>query len=178
MAAIDKLYFDSPKEALEFYLWAEMFDDYCVKATQKSLIDCFLFRHWWLTDEELQGFWPNGRPITNTPKCIDDWLWNHCPLDFVRKKMEDWWDYSEDDLNNPEFYIDRAFDRDQWRKDKTLSALTKEINYNLKWLETDYPEWCDREYVDKAIRIIQTIKSGKGYYRVINSSDMLSTLIY
>lgn len=88
MAGIDKLYFDSPKEALEFYLWAEMFDDYCVKATQKSLIDCFYIRHWWFTDKELKGFWSCGKPIVNTPCCIDDWLWNHCPLTSVRKKWK------------------------------------------------------------------------------------------
>ena len=41
--------------------------------------------------------------------------------------MEDWWDYSDKDLNKPEFYIERAFDRNQWRKDKTINALEKEI---------------------------------------------------
>ena len=34
-----------------------------------------------------------------------------------------WWDYSDKDLNKPEFYIERAFDRNQWRKDKTINAL-------------------------------------------------------
>lgn len=178
MAAIDKLYFDSPKEALEFYLWAEMFDDYCVKATQKSLIDHFLFRHWWFSKKEKQGFWPNGHPVISTPECIDKWLWNHCPLSFVRKKMEDWWGYSDKDLDNPEFYIERGFDRNQWRKDRTIKAMRKEIDYNLKWLESDFPQWCNRKDIDKCIRIIQTIKSGKDYYKCISPSDLLSNLVY
>jgi hypothetical protein len=178
MAAIDKLYFDSPKEALEFYLWAEMFDDYCIKETQKSLIDCFYMRHWWFTDKELKGFWPCERPIINTPCCIDDWLWNHCPLDFVRKKMEDWWGYSDEDLNNPEFYIERSFDRDQWRKERTIKALKKEIDDNIKWLESDFPQWCNRKDVDKCIKIIQTIKYNKDYYKCISPSDLLSSLVY
>lgn len=178
MAGIDKLYFDSPKEALEFYLWAEMFDDYCVKATQKSLIDCFYMRHWWLTDKELKGFWPGGRPVINTPECIDKWLWNHCPLDFVRKKMEDWWDYSDEDLNNPEFYIERSFDRDQWRKEKTVKSLEKEIEEQNKWLNSDFPHFYEKKSVKYANKVLNYIKSGKNYYSIVKPEDWLSYCIY
>ena len=160
MAAIDKLYFDSAKEIKEFYEWAEMFDDYCIKETQLSLIDCFYIRSWWFKDDNY--FYPHKIPVINTPISIDRWLWKHCPLSFVREKMRDWWGYDKD-YKDTLFYIDRAFDRDKWRDNRNKQEILSDIAFCKQMLERD-PE--DKYYLRK-LSICQSILESieKGNYR-------------
>lgn len=92
--------------------------------------------------------------------------------------MEDWWGYSDKDLNNPEFYIERAFDRKQWRIDKTINALEKEIEDQNQWLDSDFPHFYEKKHVKYAKRVLDYIKSGKNYYSIVKSEDWLSSCIY
>lgn len=122
MAMIDKLYLNTRKEALNYYLWAEMFDDFCFKATNKSLLDCFYYRHYNM---------PNIYNVlcTNTSLNVDEWVWMHCPLKPVRDYMQNMWGYTDRNRRTWKLYIDRNFDREKFRLNRTLSALNTELQY-------------------------------------------------
>lgn len=92
--------------------------------------------------------------------------------------MEDWWNYSDEDLNNPEFYIERSFDRDQWRKERTTKALEKEIEDQNQWLNSDFPHFYEKKSVKYAKKVLDYIKSGKNYYSIVKPEDSLSYYIY
>ena len=170
MAAIDKLYFDSTKEIKEFYEWAEMFDDYCVKEIQLSLIDCFYIRSWWFKDDNY--FYPHKIPVINTPISIDKWLWKHCPLPFVREKMQNWWGYDKD-YKNTLFYIDRAFDRDEWRDDRNKRAILSDIAFCKQMLENDSE---NKYYLRKLSTYLSILKSiEKGNYRHLLNQNTWET---
>lgn len=161
MAALDKLYLKSKKEILEFYLWCEMFDDLCVKETQKSIMDYWYLRIHHIVS--LPNFIPHGTPVINTPFCIDKWLWKHCPLPFIREEMISWWGYGKNKESHKKFcfYLTRSFDRDEWRKKKTMKEL----------LEQAKCPWQDRVKRKVAYAIYLKIKSGKCQYNYLKRAD-------
>ena len=102
MAGIDKIYLKSKKEFIQFYEWSEMFDDFCIKETNDSIIDCFYYRPYMIENNQTEYI------ATNTSCAIDEWLWKHCPLDFIRKYMSENWGYTDRNKNKWLFYIDRS----------------------------------------------------------------------
>ena len=174
MAALDKLYFDSAKEIKEFYEWAEMFDDYCIKETQLSLIDCFYIRSWWFKDDNY--FYSHKIPVINTPISIDRWLWKHCPLPCVREKMRDWWGYDKD-YKDTLFYIDRAFDRDKWRKTRNLKVILSDIEF-YQGLLKDYPDdKSTKKSIDKLTFILKAIYQNN-YRHLLNQDNWETSYLF
>ena len=174
MAAIDKLYFDSAKEIKEFYEWAEMFDDYCIKETQLSLIDCFYIRSWWFKNNNY--FYPHKIPVINTPISIDRWLWKHCPLSFVREKMRDWWGYDKD-YKDTLFYIDRAFDRDKWRKTRNLKVILSDIEFYQGLLKNHPDDKFAKKSIDKLTLILKAIYQDN-YRHLLNQDNWETSYLF
>ena len=152
MAAGDKLYFSNVKEIITFYKWCEMFDDMCVKETQKSILD-----YWYPIDHIINyKNLPNKYPTVNLPFCLRNWLWRHCPLQFVRNEMVYWWDFDKPHKNTL-FYIDRAFDRDEFRKQRALKKL----------LEVSKQYWVPRKERKITYAVYNKIKAGDNPHKHI-----------
>lgn len=152
MAAIDNIYLKTKREYIEFYKWSEMFDEECLKETGCSILECFFYRWYDVDDYEIEY------PTTNTPTSVDKWLWLHCPLDFIREYMSEKWGYNDKNKSKWLFYLDKAFDREKFRQQKTLNALADELK---------------EEYLDKNDkRILQeiyyNILKGKSRYKYIH----------
>lgn len=145
MAAGDKLYFSSVKEITEFYKWCEMFDDQCVKDTQKSILDYWYPIHHIISYKNL----PNKYPTVNLTFCLRDWLWRHCPLQFVRQEMERWWGYNKMDKKTL-FYIERAFNREEFRRQRAMRSL----------LEVSKSSWIPRKERKVTYAVYNKIKAG------------------
>lgn len=74
MAGIDKIY-GTYEQWCEFHYWV---------ATSKRPQYCMYF---YPTPPLLDG--KHRGPITNTPVRVDRWLWDNCPLKFVKKRLNE-----------------------------------------------------------------------------------------
>ena len=151
MAAIDNIYLKTKREYIEFYEWSEMFDEECLKETGHSILECFFYR-WYEVDDKLIEY-----PTTNTPIVVDKWLWSHCPLNFIREYMSEQWGYNDKNRSKWLFYIDKAFDREKFRQQKTLNALVEEIS-------NEYIDNKDKEILKE---VYYNILNGKRRYNFV-----------
>lgn len=109
MAGIDKIYVDSYKQYKEFYDWCVKFNDLCIKDTSYSLLDGFYY-----TEEEIieyygkEGFRIFGFPITNFREIVDRWLYKHCPISFVRERLDDQYNRMNIPISKIELYLNRG----------------------------------------------------------------------
>ena len=65
MAGIDKIYLKTKREFIQFYEWCEMFDDFCIKETNDSILDRFYYRPHMIEDNQTEYI------ATNTSCKID-----------------------------------------------------------------------------------------------------------
>lgn len=106
MAIIDKLYCESKKDFTEFYKWCVTFDDMCQKDVQKSMLDFFYTNpeHY----DKAYSCYTSGVPVANFPVCIDVWLIRHCPLRWVRERLNEQYRSLKIKKKYIALYIDRA----------------------------------------------------------------------
>ena len=102
MAAIDKTYV-TKQELLEAIDWAkkvgqvEMENGYTFRPLN------FIYAHNELDDPHYFDEEYDEYVLWNTPIWFDRWLWNNCPLEFVRERLM--YQYSEEDRKKFENYI-------------------------------------------------------------------------
>ena len=93
MAAIDKISVNSYREFCEFYNWCVKFNDMCLKEINCSLLDYFYITPYEPNEDydyEYNGVsFPIGLTIANFPEAIDKWLYKHCSVSFVRKRLKE-----------------------------------------------------------------------------------------
>lgn len=159
MACIDRIYLKNKKQFIQFYEWCEMFDDFCIKDINKSILDCFYIKPYMIEDNKIEYM------VTNTPICVDEWLWKHCPLPFIRQYMSKNWGYTTKNKNKWLFYIERSFDREQFRNKRTLKAISEEIK----------DEYISDDNKNELIDIFNRISNGECRYKFINQ---LSKIYY
>jgi hypothetical protein len=87
MAGIDKIYCDSKKDFVLFWNWCSKFQDYCKSETGRDILDYFYGTPDDISDKP--GYWCREFPITNFTEKIDMWLYTHCPVEFVRRRLEE-----------------------------------------------------------------------------------------
>ena len=147
MAAIDNIYLKTKKEFIEFYEWCETFDEECMKELNLSILDYFCYHPYEVKEGEVEYITTIGTPFS-----VDKWLWLHCPLNFIREYMSEKWGYNDKNKSKWLFYIDKGFDREKFRQQKTLNALAEEIG---------------NEYLDKKDKeILQEV-----YYNILNGKS-------
>jgi len=106
MASIDKIYSYSRKELEQFWNWCTKFQAECNQDTGRNILDYFYYN----PDEiDKQGYYPNGFPATNFPRKIDLWLWKHCPISFIRERLEEQYPDLSRQINNKhiQLYLDK-----------------------------------------------------------------------
>ena len=164
MAGIDKIYLKTRREFIQFYEWCEMFDDFCIKETNDSIIDCFYYRPHMIEDNQTEYI------ATNTSCKIDEWLWKHCPLPFIRDYMKKMWGYEYKNKSKWLFYIDRSFDREKFRQQRTLNSLWSEVT-------NEYVQYDDKIIMYK---IFNKILDGECRYKFIKELSKIyrGQLIY
>ena len=81
MAGIDKTYTDSFKEYKEFKNWAKGKQ---IIFTKKQKINISDYIYEW--EEE---HFTSELPIMNTPNCVDIYLIQNCPINFIQKRMKE-----------------------------------------------------------------------------------------
>lgn len=173
MAAIDRIYCSSRKDFVEFYEWCEMFEEECYKDTQLILTDYFYITPWqW--DEKDKNV--RERPITNTPFTIDMWLWKHCPLKFVREKLNEW-GYSCKISKKQLFYIEKSFDREAYRQGKTIKALKEFIKQQEEYRAEIYELYEPKLYI-VAVKALEAIYNGECRYKYAQKLNSWQTLIF
>ena len=102
MAAIDKTYV-TKQELLEAIDWAkkvgqvEMENGYIFRPLN------FIYAHNDLDDPHYFDKEYNEYVLWNTPIWFDRWLWNNCPLEFVKERLM--YQYSEEDRKKFENYV-------------------------------------------------------------------------
>lgn len=173
MAAIDKIYCSYRKDFVEFYEWCEMFEEERYKDTQKYLTDYF-----YITPQQWDGKDKNvrERPITNTPFVIDKWLWMHCPIRFIRDRLVEW-GYSDRPSKRQLFYIEKNFDREKYREEKTIQKLKEFIKEQEEYKEECYPCFEPKLYT-LAIKALEAINNGECRYKYVNKLNTWQTLIF
>lgn len=173
MAAIDRIYCNSRKDFVEFYEWCEMFEEECYKDTQLNLTDYFYITPWqW--DEKDKNV--RERPITNTSFTIDMWLWKHCPLKFVREKLNEW-GYSCKISKKQLFYIEKSFDREEYRQVKTIKALKEFIKQQEEYRAGIY-ELYEPKLYPVAVKALEAINNGECRYKYAHKLNSWQTLIF
>lgn len=174
MAEIDRIYCSSRKDFIEFYEWCEMFEEECYKDTQKYITDYFYITpHRW--DEKDKNVW--GMAITNTPFSIDMWLWKHCPVKFVRERLNEWGGYSCKISKKQLFYIEKSFDREKYRQDKTIRALKEFINEQERYKSIGFKSFGYKLY-PTAVKALEAINNGECRYKYAKKLNEWQTLIF
>lgn len=72
MAYIDKIYGSNEQ-------WMELFD--WLRFSNRPQYTRFMYCPFGMNSK-------TDRPITNTPVYVDRWLWDNCPLPFVKKRLK------------------------------------------------------------------------------------------
>jgi hypothetical protein len=75
MAAIDKIYGTHEQ-------WCELFE--FLQRSKRPQYVRFMYRPFGAATPDDQE-----RPITNTPVYVDRWLWDNCPLKFVKARLRE-----------------------------------------------------------------------------------------
>lgn len=173
MAAIDKIYCSTRKDFIEFYEWCEMFEEECYKDTQQYLTHYFYItpQQWDEKDKNVRE-----RPITNTPFSIDMWLWKHCPIKFVRERLNEW-GYSCKISKKQMFYIEKSFDREEYRQDKTIRNLKDFIKQQEEYKRKDSLCFEPKLY-SLAVKALEAIKNGECRYKYAKKLNEWQTLIF
>lgn len=173
MAAIDRIYCSSRKDFVEFYEWCEMFEEECYKETQKYITDYFYItpQQWNKKDKNVYD-----RAITNTPFSIDKWLWKHCPIKFVRDRLVEW-GYSCRISKDHMFYIEKSFDREKYRQDKTIQKLKEFISHLEAAKMKGYKPFGYKLY-HIAVKALEAINNGECRYKYSDKLNAWQTLIF
>lgn len=168
MAGIDKLYLTNYKNVIEFYEWAEMYDEQAKKETQQSLLECFYYKHFQIEPNKPYYI------VMYLPNSIYKWLLYHCPFNYVRSYLYYLSKPSFRDKKRLFFYINKDFNRDEFRLNRTIYEIREKLNRLENY---NYITKADLITITKLKTVLININNGDSQYKFINYLGQDSYLI-
>ena len=145
MAGIDKTYVRNVQDYLDLVSWAK---DKEFKCPNGQVIRPSDYIYEWNISELEDVLSRYGEyPVMNTPYALDYFLIKHCPLDFVRKRMEEVYNQNHiESVKNGTSRFD-TFKREPFKKIKVIKEsslrkadfLIRSKRRHLDWIEVIHP---------------------------------------